>query len=434
MKDRRLIGNLGDDIGKRVNLGCWVDGVRDLKNMQFVILRDHTGKVQAVNKKAGKPLDDLVSSLRPESVVRISGEVVQSRAKLNGYEVIVDDVEVVSEPKEPSPIDSESGIDKRLDYRHIDLRDPKKFLIFKTQTTAEQAMREFWINNGFVEIHSPKLVAGASESGAELFQLDYFGTVASLAQSPQFYKQMAMAAGFDRVFEIGPVFRANKSHTSRHDTEFTSVDMELSWIDSHEDVMAMEERWIEYFMTEVQRKHGEELSERYGAQVEVPRVPFPRVTMEEAYSILKSQGYEVPDDKKGDLDLEGERILGRYVKENHNHEFVLVTDYPASVRPFYHMRSDDNPEITKSFDLIWKGTEVTTGAQREHRYDRLVNQIEEKGIDPKSLRSYTEFFKHGCPPHGGCGFGLTRMLMNITGEKSVKEVTFVYRGPNRITP
>jgi len=435
MKNRKLIGELKKEIGNYVNIAGWVDKLRDLKKMQFLILRDHTGFVQTSNFKDGKSLDDIISSLSMDTTVFAGGNLVENpKVKLNGYEIQLDYIDVQSRPEGALPITQESNIDNRLDWRYIDLREPKKHLIFKIQTTAEHAMRSFWLQNGFTEIHSPKLVEGASESGAELFKLDYFGQEASLAQSPQFYKQMAMAAGFDRVFEIGPVFRANPSFTSRHDTEFTSVDMEISWIKSHEDVMVIEENWINYFMSEVAAKHGEEILKNYGLETKVPTLPFPRVTMEEAYRILESQGYQVPREHKGDLDPEGEKRLAKHVKDTFNHDFVFVTEYPAKARPFYHMRFEDRPDITKSFDLIWKGIEVTTGAQREHRYNKLLEQIHEKGTDPNSISSYVNFFKYGCPPHGGLGFGLTRMLMNLTGLNNVREVTFVYRGPNRLKP
>ena len=245
---------------------------------------------------------------------------------------------------------------------------------------------------------------------------------------------MDMNDGFDRVFEIGPVFRANPSFTARHDTEFTSVDMEISWINSHEEVMEIEERWLNYVISQVAMKHGNEIQKAFGLETKIPSVPFPRVTMEEAYKILDSQNYVVPRENKGDLDPEGERRLAKYIQDNFNHDFVFVTEYPARARPFYHMRFEDRPDVTKSFDLLWKGLEVTTGAQREHRYGKLIEQIKEKGINPESISSYVTFFKYGSPPHGGLGFGLTRMLVNLTGLNNVREVTFVYRGPNRLKP
>lgn len=293
-------------------------------------------------------------------------------------------------------------------------------------------MREFWAEHGFLEVHSPKLTPAATESGSELFTVPYFETEACLAQSPQFYKQMAMAAGFDRIFEIGPVFRANPSFTTRHDTEFTSVDMEVSWIDSHEDVMKIEETWLAYILSRISTEYGSEIEETFGVKVVVPTLPFPRISLEEARVILAAQGHIISH--KEDLDPEGERRLARHILEQHGHEFVFVTDYPVSVRAFYHMRQEDNPEITKSFDLLWKGLEVTTGAQREHRYERLKQQAEEKGVDLDSIRDYLGFFRYGCPPHGGMGVGLTRLLMILLNRSTVREVTYLYRGPNRLTP
>jgi nondiscriminating aspartyl-tRNA synthetase len=435
MRNRILIGDLEKHIGEQVNIAGWVDKLRDQKKMQFLVCRDHTGHVQLTNTKEGRQIDGVISSLMQDSTITANGKLVSNpRVKLNGYEVQVDSVDVKSRPEGNLPITPESSIDNRLDWRYIDLRDPKKHLIFRIQTTAEHAMREFWLRNGFTEIHSPKLVEGATESGAELFKLDYFGQEASLAQSPQFYKQMAMTAGFDRVFEIGPVFRADPSFTARHATEFTSVDMEVSWIDSHEDVMEIEERWLNYVLSQVAVKHGDEIKKSFGLETMVPTVPFPRVTMNEAYKILESEGYSVPREKKGDLDPEGERRLANYIKDKFNHEFVFVTEYPVSARPFYHMRFDDKPDTTKSFDLIWKGLEVTTGAQREHRYVNLLEQMREKGVNPESISSYANFFKYGSPPHGGLGFGLARMLGNLTGLNNIREVSFVFRGPNRLKP
>jgi len=434
-KGRIPFNTLEDYIGEKVVVAGWINSIRDQKRMQFVILRDHTGMVQATNEKQGDELEKKISSLIPESTVVASGQVVRDeRVKLHHLEIKLDELDITSYPLGQLPINEKSAIDHLLDWRHIDLRRPKNQLIFRVQTTAEHAMRSYWLDNGFIEIHSPKLMEGASESGAELFQLDYFGTKASLAQSPQFYKQMAMASGFDRVFEIGPVFRANPSFTSRHDTEFTSVDVEISYINSHKDIMEFEERWLQYVLGVVKAKHGKEIKEQFNVEVNVPEIPFPRVSIQEAYKILKKIGDYTPHQNRGDLNPEEERLLAGYIQDKFMHEFVFVTDYPANVRPFYHMRFDDRPEITKSYDLIWKGMEVTTGAQREHRFDVLSKQVLEKGVDPNTLSSYLNFFKHGCPPHGGYGFGLTRMLMNVLDAKNVREVTFLYRGPNRLTP
>jgi aspartyl-tRNA synthetase len=273
----------------------------------------------------------------------------------------------------------------------------------------------------------------ASESGSELFCLPYFNdTTAYLAQSPQFYKQMAMAAGFNGVFEIGPVFRANPSFTPRHDTEFTSVDFEIPWIESHEDVMGMEEEWLQYILTVVKKIHGNEIMSVFGIKMVLPELPFPRITLANARTEIEKRGHHI--DAKEDLDPQGERILSDYILEKYGHEFIFVTDYPVAVRAFYHMRYENNPDITKSFDLLWKGVEITTGAQREHRIDRLKAQVIERGLQLEPLNNYLNFFRYGCPPHGGCGVGLTRLLMLLLNRSNVREVTFLYRGPTRLTP
>ncbi len=433
---RTLIKKLDSLVGSRVKICGWVEKLRDQKRMQFLVIRDHTGTIQAINDKtANTKLAQIISGLTIESAVEITGSVVANEAiKLGGLEITMEEIRVVNRAETPLPLNPNAMTENRLDWRFLDLRLPQNRLIFEVQTAAEEAMRQFWNENGFIEIHSPKFMESASESGGELFRVEYFDRYAYLAQSPQFYKQMAMAAGFDRIFEIGPVFRANPSFTSRHDTEFTSVDIEMSWIDSHEDVMHMEERWMQYVLQSIQSNLGVKIKNTLGVEIVVPTLPFPRVTMAEAYSILDNAGYQITRAEKGDLDPEGERTLAAYIAKEFGHEFVFVTDYPASVRAFYHMRYPDRPETTKSFDLIWKGLEITTGAQREHRHEVLISQVLEKGLNPDSIKYYLDFFRFGCPPHGGYGFGLTRMLMMMLDRKNVREVTYLYRGVNRLTP
>ncbi|MCL2859622.1 MAG: aspartate--tRNA(Asn) ligase [Oscillospiraceae bacterium] len=437
---RTLICELPSSLNTEVRVCGFVDTIRAMKRNQFVVLRDHTGKVQLYIDAHGKPeLASIVGNLTQESTIEAVGTAISNQSvKLGGLEVAVSELKVVSTAKPELPICKDSTLDVRLDWRYLDLRQPEKLLIFKIQTVAEQAMREFWTKNGFLEIHSPKLMATASESGSELFHLPYFGGTAYLSQSPQFYKQMAMNAGFDRVFEIGPVFRANPSFTSRHDTEFTSVDCEISWIDSFADVMAFEENWVNFFMSQIKEKLGSSIEELYGKQVIVPSVPFPRITIKEAKKIIRATGYK--SEKDDDLEPEEERLLSGYVKETYDHDWVFVTDYPVTARPFYHMRNPQDQTLTCSFDLLYKGLEVTSGAQREHRYDVLKAQILEKQVsnkDPKlleSLEHYLRFFEYGTVPHGGYGFGLTRMIMKLLDLSNVREVTYLYRGPKRLTP
>jgi aspartyl-tRNA synthetase len=434
--ERTPIAELPQKIDQQVKLRGWVNALRDQKRVQFIVLRDETGMAQVVLAKGDPPseLNEQVSALTQESAVTLVGTVkADERVNLGGLELKLEGLEVDS-PAEPElPVAPDSALDKRIDWRYVDLRRPDRKLIFEVQTTTEWAMRDFWRKESFIEIHTPKLMGSASESGAELFKAEYFERTAYLAQSPQFYKQMAMAAGFGKVFEVGPVFRANPSFTSRHDTEFTSVDVEISWIDSHDDVMSFEERWLAHVLTVVAERHGEQIAETFDTVLVVPELPFPRITLEDAKQMLRDAGHGAPGEGH-DLDPPSERALSALVKERDGHEFTFVTDYPTSVRPFYHMRYEDRPTVTRSFDLLWRGIELTTGAQREHRYDRLLAQAQEKKVEIDSIQYYLDFFRFGAPPHGGFGFGLTRLLMQMLGQENVREVTFLYRGPHRLEP
>ncbi|MCS6893313.1 MAG: aspartate--tRNA(Asn) ligase [Deltaproteobacteria bacterium] len=419
-------------VGQVVTIAGWLDSIRGLKNHIFLILRRGNKYAQCVVDHANEHYFNLANKLRRGSTLKVRGLVVENSAsKHENVELIVEALEVfsVSEPLPFTKWNPRVNLDTRLKYRWLDLRRESQQLVFEIQTFIEYKMREFWVNQGFIEIHSPKLLGHPSESGAELFELDYFGQKAYLAQSPQFYKQMAMCAGFDRVFEIGPVFRANPSFTSRHDTEFTSIDCEIAWIESHEDIMAFEEQMLAVILASVKNKYGDLIRETFGRDFEVPTLPFPRISFEEANNLLGKSS-----DSSEDLSFEDEKVLAEIVRKKYNHEFVFISEYPWAIRPFYHMRDPKRPNITRSFDLIWKGTEITTGAQREHRYNILVDQAIEKLGKIDSVDFFLEFFKYGAPPHGGFGFGLTRFLMILLGFSSVKEVTFVYRGPNRLVP
>jgi nondiscriminating aspartyl-tRNA synthetase len=435
--ERTLIAELPQKLDEQVRIRGWVNALRDQKRVQFIVVRDETGMAQVVLSPKGEPpseLNERISALTPESAVTIVGTVkADERVNLSGLEIKLEQLEVDSLAEPEVPIAPDSALDKRIDWRYLDLRRPDRKLIFEVQTTTERAMRDFWFKEGFIELHSPKLTGAATESGAELFKLEYFDRMATLAQSPQFYKQMAMAAGFGKVFEVGPVFRANPSFTSRHDTEFTSVDTEISWIDSHEDVMSFEERWLAHTLAAVKEVHGEQIAETFDTELVVPGVPFPRITLEDAKQLLRDAGHGAPGEGH-DLDPPSERALSAIVKEQYGHEFTFVTDYPTSVRPFYHMRYEDRPTVTKSFDLLWRGIELTTGAQREHRHEQLLAQAAEKKVDTQAIDYYLDFFRFGAPPHGGFGFGLTRLLMQMLGQENVREVTFLYRGPHRLEP
>jgi aspartyl-tRNA synthetase len=438
--ERTLIGDLRGKIGQSVTVQGWLQVLRDQKKMQFLVLRDQTGAVQIVVEKAANPDQAaMISTCGAESALTITGKVIDNPiVKLGGIEMQLESIEVNNIAVAPLAFepfgDTLPSLDYRLDWRYMDLRRPENLLIFKVQTTLEMAMREYWLENGFIEIHSPKLVGTPSEGGAELFTLDYFERKAYLAQSPQFYKQMAMAAGFERVFEIGPAFRADPSFTSRHMTEFTSIDTEISWIESHEEVMAFQERLLQYAYQKVKDVHGEEIKALFGFDLTVPTVPFPRLTMADALKVLKERNYIVPADKKGDIDPGGEREIGAYIKEKFDHDFVFLMDWPIEARPFYHMRHADNPRLTKSYDLIASGLEITTGAQREHRREILEKQALEKGLNLDLISVYLDYFKYGCPSHGGFGLGLSRLMMVMLNLENVREAVFVFRGPTRLDP
>ena len=437
-----MIKNLAATAEGPISVSGWVETVRDQKKVQFVVLRDESGATQLVHPKAfaedGTPepdaLADTISGLMAGSFLTATGELKHDeRVKLGGVEIKLDALELAQATTLDSPIADDSGIDKRMDWRFLDLRVPKNALIFRIQTTLEHAWRTYWVEHDFVELHTPKLMASASESKAELFEVGYFETKAYLAQSPQFFKQMAQPAGFGKIFEVGPAFRADPSFTSRHATEFTSVDSEISWIESHEDVMRLHEELLVAGFQAVKDKHGDEIEALFGVEVTVPSLPFPRIPLAEAKQIVADRGYEVPrhDD---DMDPEGERQIAAYAMEKFGHEFVFLTDYAASIRPFYHMRHAEDEGLTNSYDLIFNGVEISTGAQREHRVEQLIANAKTKGLDPEELDFYIDFFRYGVPSHGGFGMGLSRVLMLLLHLPNLRETTYLFRGPTRLLP
>ena len=446
MTERTLVNQLQSREDGPVRVSGWVETVRDQKKVQFVILRDETGAVQLVNPAtrpdpegaeqdaAALELTALISELSTGTFLTVTGELKHDeRVKLGGVEIKIGGLEIAAAALPETPIAADSGLDKRMDWRFIDLRQRRNNLIFRIQTTLEHAMRNYWVERDYVEIHSPKLMSTPAEGNAELFEVPYFEEkTAYLAQSPQHYKQMAQAAGFGKVFEIGDVFRADPSFTSRHATEFTSIDAELSWIDSYEDVAQMQEELLAVAFQAVKDKHADEIKELFDVDVVVPSLPFPRIPLAEAREIVKARGYDIPR-TDGDLDPEGERQISAHVRETYGHQFVFITDYHPEIRPFYHMR-DAETGLTTSYDLLFQGTEITTGAQREHRIDVLEAQAVEKGLSLEGLEHYLDFFRYGIPPHGGFGMGLARVLMLMLGQDSIREVTFLFRGPTRLAP
>src|SRR3989338_6854670 len=419
--ERTHISQIKEIIGQQIKIAGFVRTIRDQGSIKFLIVRDITGTIQVVVTKSSAEALEVTSSLGLESVVEIVGLAKEEKQAPGGVEIQTEEIKIVvtkssaealevtsslglesvveivglaKEEKQapggveiqteeikilsssilelPIPV-NEKGREEadqqiRLDWRWIDLRKPEKALIFKVWTTMEHAFRSYCIENGFVEIHSPKLTAMATESGSELFEVKYFDRKAHLAQSPQLYKQMAMAAGFEKVFEVGPVFRANPSFTSRHDTEFTMYDVEISFISSHHDLMDEEEKMIVAMLKAVKEKYGEEIQKIYSCEVVIPKIPFPRLAVKEAKEILDGLG--IQNERGDDVSPEEERAICEYIKKETGSEFVFIHDFPTSVRAFYSMRKEDDPSVTKSFDLLWNGLEITSGAQREHRVEQ----------------------------------------------------------------
>ena len=412
----------------------FVENFRNKRTMAFIVVKDITGKLQITVEKEKHPeMLEMLDRLTIHSVVTFEGEVVLSEyVKMGGKEMYPTSMKIES-VADALPIKDDSDIDVRMDFRWIDLRRDVNHLMLKMQTTLTNSMREFLVERNFVEIHTPKLIAAASESGSDVFEVKYFDGNAYLAQSPQFYKQMAMASGLERIFETGPVFRAEKSYTNKHATEFTGFDLEFSYIDSFEDVMKMEEELLAYALGKVKEKHGDEIVALFGEEyeVKVPALPFPRMKLADVYKELEARyGFTVPAELHGDLTTEAERMTKQLASDMFDHEFLFITDYDAKERAFYHMR--DEAGVPQGYDLIWRGVEITTGAQREHRYDVLRAQAEEKGL-AEDVKFYLDFFKYGCPPHGGFGIGIDRLTMLFLG-LSIKEAQFLFRGPNRLTP
>ena len=439
MLKRLYIKDLVNKFDEEIEIQGYVDNIRNLQWVQFLILRDKTGKVQVTVEKSeekNRELVETINNLTLESTVKIIGKVVKNeKVKLNGMEIIPTSIIVTSKSEEELPInykDKDSVlIDTRLDYRVLDLRNEYNANIFRIQSKFVEAMREFLYQNDFIEIHTPKLIGTASESGSEVFEVKYFDRLAYLAQSPQFYKQMAMSSGFDRIFEVGPVFRAENSNTNRHTTEFTGFDLEFSFINSVEDVMDLEEELLKYALQKVKDSYEDLIRDEYHQEILIPEGKIPRIKLEDLYKELENRyGYKISDDAKLDLTTEAEKLSYKFSMEVYNSEFLFVTDYPKDKRAFYHMRKNDIPQ---GYDLIWRGVEITTGAQREHRYKELKEQAQEKGLD-KDVQFYLEFFKYGCPPHGGFGLGIDRLTMLLLGLPSLKEAMFIFRGPNRLNP
>lgn len=423
----------GHYVGKTVKMNGAVHNIRDMGEFAFIILRKAEGLVQCVYEE-GKTEFDL-KNLKEESAVEVTGVIALEERAPQGFELRLTGIRVLSEPAETMPIainkwKMNTSLETRLSLRPVSLRNVRERAKFKIQEGIVRGFREFLSSQGFTEVHTPKIVSRGAEGGANVFKLNYFNKKAELGQSPQFYKQM-MVGVFDRVFEVAPVFRAEKHNTTRHLNEYIGLDFEMGYIDSFEDVMAMETGFLKYTMELLKSEYKKEL-DMLG--IDLPSISqIPHVRFAEAKQLV-SEKYNRKIRNPFDLEPEEEVLIGRYFKEEYDSDFVFVTHYPSKKRPFYAMDDPEDTSVTLSFDLLYKGLEITTGGQRIHDYQMILEKMEKRGMDPEDIKDYLMIFKYGMPPHGGLGIGLERLTMRLLDEQNVRETSLFPRDVTRLEP
>jgi len=417
--------------GDEVLVAGFAADAKSLGKIAFIQLRDRSGSVQIVATPEHSQFKD-IGAITKESIVAIIGTVKQSKLKAGGKELQLKQLEIIN-PSQPNlPIDFSGKIqtvlDKRLDYRILDLRNPKVLAIFKVRSRTNMAVREFLINEGFIEMQTPKIISAGAEGGATLFPVVYYDKKAFLSQSQQLYKQMMLAAGFEKVFEIGPTFRAEKSHTTRHQTEFTHFDFEMAYIDTEDDVLKVMERMFVHVLKEVEKNCRHEL-EMLGVKLDIPKLPFPRVTHKEAIELLNAAGSKL---KQGDdIGSEDEKKLGELVEKKYKSSAYFITKFPFALKPFYIMTDGS---LSRGFDFEYRGLELASGGQREHRHEVLKQQIKGKGLKPDDFEFYLDCFKYGIPSHGGFGIGIDRMIQTMLHLDNIREAVLFPRDPERLAP
>lgn len=427
---RILIESIPAHAGHTVRLQGWAERIRALGGLSFLLLRERTGTIQVVLEKRPEPWPTVTA----EAVVEVEGRVVVNPKAPGGYEVVATALTVLSPTVGQLPVaiavpELACGPEATIEHRVVTMRHPKQAAIFRVQAAIAEAFAAFLRAEGFLEIFSSKLIATGTEGGSELFSLPYFGRTAYLAQSPQFYKEMMVASGAERVFEVGHVYRAEPHETARHLNEYVSLDVEMGFISGEEELMALETRLLRHVFAHLNTHCARELA-IWGATAEVPET-IPVVTLAEAHRLLEAEG--VPSERT-DLSPEGERVLCRYAETHWGSAFVFVTEFPTSKRPFYAMAKPGEPHLTKSFDLLYRGLEITTGGQRLHRVEELLARMAERGMNPESFEGYLAAFRHGMPPHGGFAIGLERLTARVLGLANVREASLFPRTRNRLGP
>jgi nondiscriminating aspartyl-tRNA synthetase len=431
-------GELSSHKGETVTIAGWVDNVKELPNFRFIVIRDRSGLMQVTvdKKKSPQEIEQSTRDLKLHDVIAVTGTVLDKRIAKIGPEVYPIKVKVLSKSVSPLPIDVtwsvETQLDTRLDWRVIDLRNPRNLAIITIEAKFMEGLEEYLRTNGFVQVSTPAILGGTSEGGSEVFKLDYFGKSAFLRQDPQLHRQLAIAGGIDKLYDLGPNWRAEASHTPRHLCEHRACAAEIGFIEDETDTERVEEAMVSHAIKKIQNDCKRELEILGKSDLHSPRIPFPELRFPEIYDILKEYGRDLPPDT--DLNRESEEILARHVKEKTGSEFFFVNRFPFAAKPFYVMRVDEDPRWARSVDLIYKGLEVSSGGQRENRYDKLIAQIKEKGIDESGLEWFTKNFKYGVPPHGGFALGIERSVAQMLDIENIREVCLFPRTPERLEP
>ena len=428
---------LEDKVGKDVRLAGWVHDVRVLGGISFVLLRNSRGIVQiaAPKKAVSESLFGLISGLHQEDVISCEGTVKESKAARHGFEVVPKSITVISSAAVPLPLDprgvTPASLDTRLQWRSLELRRPESSAVFKIENAAVQGFESFLQGEGFIRAFTPSIIGGVSEGGSEVFKIDFYGKDAFLRQDPQLHRQLTVAGGFDRVYDLGTNWRAELSHTPRHLSEHRTIAPEIAFIADEHDTMRVQEKMVAAGVRRVLDSCPDEVA-TLKVELEVPKTPFPELTFPEVYDTLKGLGRDLP--RNQDIDEASQRALAAKVKEETGSDFFFLNRFPSSVKPFYVMRVDDAPEYARSVDLVYKGLELSSGGQREHRHDRIVAQIKEKGFSVEALKWFTEPFRYGVPPHGGYSFGIERFVAYLLGMPNIKEAVLFPRDPETLQP
>ncbi len=425
------------NLGKEVVIAGWVDNVKELPNLRFVILRDRTGVAQVTIHKKESPqeLVALTEKLNLQDVISVEAFVPEKQIAKIGPEVKPKSISVLNKSETPLPIDitgtSETQLDTRLDCRVLDLRTPRSLAILQIEAKFLEGLEEYLRMNGFIQVFTPAILGGLSEGGSEVFKIDYFGSDAFLRQDPQLHRQLAIAGGLDRIYDLGPNWRAETSHTPRHLCEHRACAVELGFIKDEMDTQRIQEELMVHALNKVVKESKEQL-DLISAKVEVPKTPFPEVRFPNIYEILKEYGKAVPFGEEPDR--EGEAILAKHVKEKTGSDIFFMNRFPSKVKPFYVMRVDDEPQWARSVDMIYRGMELSSGGQREHRHANLIAQVREKGMKESQIEWFTNNFRYGVPPHGGFAIGIERTVMQMLGVENIREVCLFPRTPERLRP